>query len=33
MLDHAAGSGQHTYAERGDDCYETPPEAVHALLI
>ena len=32
MLDHAAGSGQHTYAERGDDCYETPPEAVWALL-
>ena len=32
MLDHAAGSGQHTYAERAQDCYETPPEAVHALL-
>ena len=32
MLDHAAGSGQHTYAERGEDCYETPPEAVYALM-
>lgn len=32
MLDHAAGSGQHTYEERGSDVYETPPEAVHALL-
>jgi len=32
MLNHAAGSGQHTYKARGKDCYETPPEAVHALL-
>lgn len=32
MLDHAAGSGQHSHAERQQDCYETPPEAVHALL-
>jgi len=32
MLDHAAGSGQHTYKEREQDCYETPPEAVEALL-
>lgn len=32
MLDHAASSGQHSYADRGPDCYETPPEAVHALL-
>jgi hypothetical protein len=32
MLNHAAGSGQHTYKARGKDCYETPPVAVHALL-
>jgi hypothetical protein len=32
MLDKAAQAGQHTYKERGDDCYETPPEAVQALL-
>ena len=32
MLNHAAGSGQHTYADREQDCYETPPEAVEALL-
>ncbi|HEX6826828.1 MAG TPA: hypothetical protein VF077_10985 [Nitrospiraceae bacterium] len=32
MLDHAAGSGQHTFKERAQDCYETPPEAVCALL-
>ena len=32
MLDHAASSGQHSYKDRGCDCYETPPEAVHALL-
>ncbi len=32
MLDHAAGSGQHTYEARAQDCYETPSEAVHALL-
>jgi hypothetical protein len=32
MLDHAAGSGQHTYEARGVECYETPPAAVHALL-
>jgi hypothetical protein len=32
MLDHSAGSGQHSYGERKQDCYETPLEAVHALL-
>jgi hypothetical protein len=32
MLDHSVGSGQHSYKARGQDCYETPPEAVHALL-
>lgn len=32
MLDHSVGSGQHSYEDRGADCYETPPEAVRALL-
>ena len=32
MLDKSANAGQHTHVERGVDCYETPPEAVHALL-
>jgi hypothetical protein len=32
MLDHSVGSGQHSYEARGADCYETPPEAVEALL-
>lgn len=32
MLDHSAGSGQHSHEVRDRDCYETPPEAVHALL-
>jgi hypothetical protein len=32
MINHAAGGGQHSYEDRGVDCYETPPEAVHALL-
>jgi len=31
MLDHSASSGEHSYKDRGPDCYETPPEAVHAL--
>ncbi len=31
-LDHSASSGQHSYADRGPDCYETPPEAVRALM-
>jgi hypothetical protein len=31
-LDHAANTGRHRLAERGDDLYETPPQAVHALL-
>lgn len=31
MLDHSVGSGQHSYEARGQDCYETPPEAVRAL--
>jgi hypothetical protein len=26
------GVGSHSYAERGDDFYATPPEAVHSLL-
>jgi hypothetical protein len=32
MLDKSAQAGQHTYKERGDDCYETPACAVEALL-
>jgi hypothetical protein len=32
MLDKAAQAGQHTYADRGNDCYETPTVAVEALL-
>lgn len=32
MLNHAVGSGQHTYKDRGQDLYETPPCAVEALL-
>jgi hypothetical protein len=32
MINHAAGGGQHSYKDRGVDCYETPPEAVEALL-
>jgi hypothetical protein len=32
MLDKSAQAGQHSYAERAEDLYETPPEAVHALL-
>lgn len=31
-LDHACGNGRATYDERGDDLYETPPEAVRSLL-
>ena len=31
-LSHAANAGRHSLAARGDDLYETPPEAVHALL-
>jgi hypothetical protein len=31
-LDHAANPGRHRLAIRGDDCYETPAEAVLALL-
>jgi hypothetical protein len=31
-LSHAAQSGQHAYAERGLDLYETPPCATEALL-
>lgn len=29
---HAANSGRHSFAERGADLYDTPPEAVCALL-
>jgi hypothetical protein len=32
MLDKSAQAGMHTYAERGDDLYETPACAVEALL-
>jgi len=32
MLDHATGTGKHTFAARGQDLYETPPAAVWALL-
>lgn len=32
MLDHSTGTGTHTLAERGPDCYETPAVAVQALL-
>jgi hypothetical protein len=32
MLNHSVGSGQHSYEDRGVDCYETPPQAVQALL-
>jgi hypothetical protein len=31
-LTHAANPGRHSIAERRDDLYETPPEAVQALL-
>jgi hypothetical protein len=29
---HAANPGRHSLAARGDDLYETPAEAVHALM-
>src|SRR5262245_5076935 len=32
MLDKSAQAGQHSYAERGNDVYETPTPAVEALL-
>jgi hypothetical protein len=32
MLDKSAQAGQHSFKERGDDCYETPACAVEALL-
>jgi hypothetical protein len=32
VLDKSAQAGQHSYAERGSDCYETPACAVEALL-
>src|SRR5262245_17839802 len=32
MLDHACQTGSHSFAERGDDAYGTPPVAVEALL-
>jgi hypothetical protein len=31
-LDHSCQVQRHSLADRGDDCYSTPPEAVHALL-
>jgi hypothetical protein len=31
-LDHACQSGRHSLADRGHDCYSTPPIAVEALL-
>lgn len=32
MLDHSAQSGRHPLKEHTGDCYDTPPQAVHALL-
>ena len=32
MLAHSANAGKHALADRKDDLYETPPEAVRALL-
>jgi hypothetical protein len=32
VLDHSSQVQRHTYAERGLDCYQTPPVAVEALL-
>lgn len=32
MLDHSCQVQRHSLADRGDDLYETPPVAVHALL-
>ena len=32
MLDHACGQGRAPRSEHRDDCYDTPVEAVHALL-
>src|SRR5215469_9845072 len=32
MLDHSCQVQRHSLAERGNDLYETPPVAVHALL-
>ncbi|HEX9321788.1 MAG TPA: class I SAM-dependent methyltransferase [Xanthobacteraceae bacterium] len=29
---HSANPGTHSFADRGHDCYSTPPEAVRALL-
>jgi hypothetical protein len=31
-LSHVANPGRHSLADRGDDLYETPPEATRALL-
>jgi hypothetical protein len=31
-LSHAANAGRHSLADRGQDCYETPPEATRALM-
>ena len=31
-LNHNTGTGRHRLADRKDDLYETPPQAVHALL-
>src|SRR5262245_54910469 len=32
MLDHSCQVQRHTLADRGSDCYSTPPEATRALL-
>src|SRR5262245_54151326 len=32
MLDHACGQGRAPLIERRGDCYDTPPEAIRALL-
>jgi len=33
VLDHSAQSGQHSYADRGNDHYTTSPGATRALLL
>lgn len=32
MLSHATGNGKHCLKDRGPDLYETPPEALRALM-
>jgi hypothetical protein len=33
VIDHSAQCGQHSFAERGNDCYPTSPGATRALLM